>query len=224
MATKSLLVDLTRKFAEQTGHRVDVLSMGGVDAVQRVSEGGPFDLVMLARNAIDKLAAGGFLLPESLTDVVDSGVAVAVRAGAARPDIRTEAALRAAVRAAPRLAYSTGPSGVQLARLFDRWGLSAELAPKLVTAPPGVPVGSLVAAGQVDLGFQQLSELMHLDGIDLLGPLPDEVQITTTFSVAIASTCQQTPLANGFLQFVRSPERDALKQAHGMSAPASARR
>lgn len=220
MATKLLLADLVARYQAATGTTVQVTSVGGVDAARRVAAGEAFDAVMLARNAIDSLIGGGQVLPGSRVDVVDSGVAVAVRQGAAVPDIGSEAALKAAVLAAPRLAYSTGPSGVALAQLFERWGIAAELAPRIVTAPPGVPVGTLVARGEVDLGFQQLSELMHLDGITLVGPLPAAVQITTTFSAGIASTSTRADAVRALLAFFAAPEQAALKQQHGMSAPA----
>lgn len=216
MATKLLLADITTRFAAEHGIAVDVISVGGVDAAKRVAAGETFDVVMLARNALDTLMASGHLQPGSIVDVVDSGVAVAVRAGAPVPDIGSEAALKAAVQAAPRLSYSTGPSGVQLAKLFERWGIAGELQGRIVTAPPGVPVGALVARGEVELGFQQLSELMHLDGITLVGPLPAAVQITTTFSAAQASTSQQTQAVQALLDYLKSPTLAALKQQHGM--------
>jgi molybdate transport system substrate-binding protein len=219
MATKALLADMAARYEAETGTAVNVVSVGGVDAAKRVQAGELWDVVMLASNAIEQLAAGGLVLPGSRIDVVESGVAVAVKAGAPHPDISNEAAVRQAVLDAPHLGYSTGPSGVQLARLFERWGIAEEIAPRTLQAPPGVPVGALVALGEVDLGFQQLSELMNLEGIDVLGPLPPEIQITTTFSAAAAATCAVPERAQDFLQFMRSSALDALKRQHGMEAP-----
>jgi molybdate transport system substrate-binding protein len=124
--------------------------------------------------------------------------------------------LRDAVRAARSLSYSTGPSGVALARLFERWGLSEEIQSRIVQAPPGVPVGTLVAKGEVELGFQQFSELMHLDGIDVLGALPPAVQITTTFSGGICATSQQPEAVRALLAFMNSPAALAAKREQGM--------
>lgn len=218
MATKLLLADLVARYAAQTGVPVNVVSVGGVDAAQRVQAGEAFDVVMLAANAIEQLTAAGHIVPGSRVDVVDSGVAVAVRAGASLPDIGSEAAVKAAVLAAPRLSYSTGPSGVQLARLFERWGIADTLAGRIVTAPPGVPVGTLVACGEVELGFQQYSELMHLPGITVVGPLPPEIQITTTFAAGIGSRSAQPEAVRALLQFFASPEVAAVKRQHGMVA------
>jgi molybdate transport system substrate-binding protein len=219
MATKLLLADLAARYEAETGMPVNVVSVGGVDAARRVQAGEVWDVVMLASQAIDQLMAGGQVLAGSRIDVVESGVAMAVKAGAPHPDVSTEAAVRQAVLDAPHLGYSTGPSGVQLAKLFQRWGIAEEVAPRTLQAPPGVPVGALVALGEVDLGFQQLSELMHLEGIELLGPLPPEIQITTTFSAGVAATCARPEAAQAFLQFMRSSALDALKRQHGMEAP-----
>ena len=217
MATKALLADLTRQF--QQAHpeiEAQVESVGGVDAAKRVQAGEAFDVVALASDAIEKLIAAGHLLAETRVDIVRSAVAVAVPAGTPRPDISTEAALKAAVLAAPTLGYSTGPSGVQLARLFEHWGIAAEIAPRIVTPPPGVPVGSLVAKGEVALGFQQLSELMNLPGITLLGGLPEAVQIVTTFSAAQTVPSTQIAATRSYLDFLASAATAATKRQHGM--------
>jgi molybdate transport system substrate-binding protein len=165
MATRQVLGELAQAWQARSGQAVRIESIGGVDAAKRVAAGEPFDVVVLAADAIDKLVAGGHAVAGSRVDLVDSGVAVAVRAGAPRPDISSEEALKRAVLAAPTVGYSTGPSGVALVKLFERWGIAQELQGRLVQATPGVPVGSLVARGEVALGFQQLSELIHLDGI-----------------------------------------------------------
>jgi molybdate transport system substrate-binding protein len=216
MATRLVLADLVEAYQKQAGHKVAIEAVGGVDAAKRVQAGEAFDVVILASDAIDKLQAAGHVLPRSRVDLVRSGVAVAVRAGAKRPDISTENALREAVRSAHNLSYSTGPSGVALAKLFERWGLAEEIQPRIVQAPPGVPVGTLVARGDVELGFQQFSELMHLPGIDVLGPLPEAVQIITTFSGAVCATSQQADAVRALLAFMNSPAAAAAKRQQGM--------
>jgi molybdate transport system substrate-binding protein len=165
---------------------------------------------------MDKLIAAGHVQADSRVDLVHSGVAVAVRAGAPLPDLSSEAAVRAAVLAAPRLSYSTGPSGVALAQLFERWGIADEIRPRIITPPPGVPVGSLLAKGEVDLGFQQLSELIHLPGITVVGALPAAIQITTTFTAGVCSTATQPDAARALLAFLASPEAHEAKRRQGM--------
>ncbi len=216
MATRQLLIDLATQFESSSPHRVAIESVGGVDAAKRVQAGEPFDLVVLSSEAVDKLVAAGKIVRGSKVDLVRSGVAVAVRAGAARPDIGSEQALKAAVLAASSIGYSTGPSGVQLVQLFERWGIAEEIAGRTLQAPPGVPVGQLIAEGRVDLGFQQLSELMNLPGIEVLGPLPDAVRITTTFSAGQAAASKQPDAVRALLAFLTSPAAEDAKRSHGM--------
>jgi molybdate transport system substrate-binding protein len=211
MATRQVLAEL----AAAWGRPVVIESVGGVDAAKRVQGGEPFDVVVLASAAIDKLIAEGHLQPGRV-DIVRSSVAVAVRAGAPRPDIATEEGLRRAVEAARSISYSTGPSGVHLARVFERWGIAAQIKDRIVEAPPGVPVGTLVARGEVELGFQQLSELMHLGGIDVLGPLPTAVQVLTTFSAGVGVRSAQPGAARDFLDHLASPAAADAKRRHGM--------
>jgi molybdate transport system substrate-binding protein len=219
MATKPLLADLVQLFkAHAPQYEVQVESVGGVDAAKRVQAGETFDCVVLASNAIDTLMADGKVLAGSRVDLVHSGVAVAVPAGAAQPDISTEAALKAAILSARTLGYSTGPSGVQLAKQFDRWGITEQIQDRIVQAKPGVPVGALIAQGEVALGFQQLSEMMGVPGITVLGPLPDAVQITTTFSGSVAATSGQADAVRAMLAFWASATCADTKVRHGMQA------
>ena len=217
MATKQVLAELVARFERTSSHRVSIESVGGVDAARRVQAGEAFDAVVLAANAIEQLIAAGRIVAGSRVDLVNSGVAVAVRAGGARPDIGTEDSLKRAVLAAPSIGFSTGPSGVQLAKLFERWGITEQIKGRIVQAPPGVPVGTLVAQGEVALGFQQLSELMNLAGIDLLGPLPAAVQIITTFSGGMPVTSTQADAVREMLTFMASPATSDVKRRNGMA-------
>jgi len=221
MATRLVLAELVDAFQRRTGNRVAIESVGGVDAAKRVQAGEAFDVVILASDAIDKLIASGHVQPDSKVDLVRSGVAVAVRAGAPKPDISSEAAVRAAVLAARNISYSTGPSGVALAKLFERWGIAEEIKDRIVTPPPGIPVGSLVAKGEVELGFQQLSELINLEGITVLGPLPAAIQIITTFSAGVCAGSQQGDAVRAMLADMNTPEAAAAKLRQGME-PAAA--
>jgi molybdate transport system substrate-binding protein len=216
MATRQVLADLVALFHRSSTHRVTVESVGGVDAARRVQAGEVFDAVVLAAHAIDQLIAAGRIVAGSRVDLVRSGVAIAVRAGAPRVDIGSEDAVRRAVLSARSLSYSTGPSGVHLATVFERWGIAKDIQPRIVQAPPGVPVGQLVAEGRVELGFQQLSELMHLPGIVVLGPLPPAIQIITTFSGGLSATSMQPDAVRAMLDFMASASATEAKRGNGM--------
>jgi molybdate transport system substrate-binding protein len=216
MATKQILADLVALYQTRTGQAACVESVGGVDAAKRVQAGEAFDLVVLARNAMDTLHSAGKLADGSLRDLVVSGVGVAVRSGTPHPDISSEAAVKQAVLAAPTLGYSTGPSGVQLAKQFERWGIADVVKPRIVQAPPGVPVGALIAKGEVALGFQQLSELLNVKGVELVGMLPPAIEIMTTFSGAVAATCQAPEAASALLHFMASADCAATIRQNGM--------
>jgi molybdate transport system substrate-binding protein len=220
MATKALLAELTQAYLAQTGVLVQIESVGGVDAAKRVQAGEAFDMVLLASDAIERLIASGHVQTGSRCDWVRSPVAVAVQAGAAHPDLSNEAALKAAVLASSTLSYSTGPSGVYLEQLFDRWGIGDEVKARIVVPPPGTPVGALVASGKAALGFQQLSELIALPGIDVLGTLPADVAFITTFSsgipAVIASNKDRVAAVQSFLQFLASAGVEHVKRKQGM--------
>ena len=216
MATRQVLAELAALWQQAFGVQVSIESVGGVDAARRVQAGEAFDGVVLDSGTIEKLMASGHALAGSRCDLVRSSVAVAVKAGAPLPDIGTESALRRAIEAAPTVGYSTGPSGVALVKLFERWGISAALQPRIVQAPAGVPVGVLVARGEVALGFQQLSELMHLEGICVVGTLPEAVGITTVFSAATCTASTQCDALARLLAFMASGEAAPIKLRHGM--------
>jgi len=216
MAMRHVLAELGHAYEQQSGQPVVIVSVGGVDAARRVADGEAFDFVVLASDAIERLAAGGRVDPGSRTDLARSGVAIAVATGAPRPQVGTESAIRDTVLQARSIGYSTGPSGAHIARLFERWGIADAIAPRIVQAPPGTPVGTLVARGDVELGFQQLSELMHLPGVDVIGLLPPEIQVATVFSAAVCTASNCPAAAEALLSFLASPEADAAKRRHGM--------
>jgi len=216
MATRQVLGDLAAAWQAQNGTAVAIESVGGVDAAQRVQAGEVFDLVFLASNVIDKLIASGHAVAGSKVDLMRSSTAVAVPASVAAPDISSEAALRQAVLNAATIGYSTGPSGVALQQLLERWGIAAQVQPRMVQARPGVPVGAMVARGAVALGFQQLSELIHVPGIRIVGNLPQAVAIDTIFSGAVLTNSAQPQVATNVLAFMAAPEAAAAKQLQGM--------
>ena len=218
MATRQVLAELTAAWQATGGQPVTITSVGGVDAAQRVQSGEALDVVLLASDAIDKLLASGHAVAGSKVDWVRSSTAVAVAEGAALPDIHSVAALQAAVLAAPSIGYSTGPSGSALLRLLQDWGMAEQVQSRLVQARPGVPVGQLVAQGEAALGFQQLSELLHVPGITVLGTLPPAVAIDTVFCGAVVTGSQAQAAARDFLAFLASPAATVAKQRQGMQA------
>ena len=218
MATREVLAELAARFQQDTHRAVTTEAAGGVDVAKRVQSGEAVDVVVLASNAIDKLIADGKVLAGSRVDLVRSGVAIAVRAGARKPDIATEDAVKRAVLAAKTLSYSTGPSGVYLEKMFERWGILADIKSRIVVPPPGVPVGSLVANGSVDLGFQQLSELRNLGGIEVVGPLPAAIQSITIFSGGVAAASGDAEAGRALLKYMAAPAATPVKEKHGMDA------
>ncbi len=216
MATRLVLAELASAWTQRSGHAVALQSVGGVEAAKRVQAGEAFDVVLLASDAIDKLIASGHLRAGSRVDLVRSPVAVAVRAGAAQPDITDEDALRRAVLAARSIGYSTGPSGTHLTQLFERWGIAADIRSRIVQAPPGVPVATLVARGKVETGFQQLSELLNVDGIHILGTLPAGAAFITTFSAGLPPGSAQPEAVREMLAFMNSADAAETKRRHGM--------
>ena len=216
MATRQVLAELAAAYRQQSGTEVAIESVGGVDAARRVQAGEAFDFVVLAADAIAKLVASGHVLADSRTDLVRSTVAIAVRAGSPQPDVGSEDALKSTVLAARSLGYSTGPSGTALLQLFARWGIADQVRDRIVQAPPGVPVGQLVADGAVELGFQQFSEMLHQPGIEVLGTMPAGCEIVTTFSGGVCTATNQAGAARALLAFMQSPAADDAKRRHGM--------
>ena len=218
MATGRLLAELAQQLEAETPHRVSIESVGGVDAAKRVRAGEAFDIVALASDVIDALIAERRVVAGTRTDLVKSGIAVAVRAGTPHPDISSAEAVKRAVASAATVGYSTGPSGNYLRTLFERWGIAGDIKDRITIAPPGIPVGSLVARGDIELGFQQLSEFVTVAGIDVLGMLPPDIQAVTTFSGGVASASTQQEAARQVLAFMSSPSVAGIKKTHGMEA------
>jgi molybdate transport system substrate-binding protein len=216
MATRAVLRELAARCQEAGGHAVLAEAAGGVDVARRVRGGDAPDIVVLASDVIDTLIAEGHLRRGSRVDLVKSGVAVAVRSGASHPDVGSEDALRRAVLSAATLSYSTGPSGTHLEKTFERWGVLATIRDRIVVPPPGTPVGTLVADGRAELGFQQLSELAALPGVDVVGPLPPEVQTVTVFSGGVAARCDHPDAARAVLDFMTSAPAAEVIRRHWM--------
>lgn len=218
-ATEHVLAELAQQYQADTGQEVACEATGGKVVVPRVEAGEAVDVVVLDSDVIDRLIAHGSLVAGSRVDLASSRIGVAVRAGAPRFDISTEAAVKEAVLAARTICYSTGPSGEYLKGVFHSWGIGQQENPRIVVAPAGIPVAALVQDGSAEIGFQQLSELQMKPGIELLGPVPGALQKITVFSGAIASKSLRPEVARAVLQYMASAEREAVRQRHGMDPP-----
>jgi molybdate transport system substrate-binding protein len=218
MATRQVLAELAGLYEQRTGTQVAIRSMGGVEAARLVRAGEPTDVVILASNVMENLEAEGHVAPGSRMGFARSGMAMAVPSGARQPRIDDEDGVKEGILAARKVCYSTGPSGDHLLQLIDRWGISGSIAGRLIQAPPGVPVGTMLARGDADLGFQQLSELLHVPGIEVVGPLPSDIQAVTVFTAGVSKVSYQSNQARALLAFLTSPEAEAAKGQQGMES------
>lgn len=186
----------------------------------RLARREPADVVILARSGLDKLVADGKVVPDTAIDLGLSSIAVAVRAGAPVPDIATPEALRATLLNAKSVAWSDSASGVYIqSTMLDRLGIAAQVRAK-GRMIPATPVGEIVAHGEAEVGFQQLSELKTVKGIRIVGLLPDSLQKTTAFSGGVVAYSTHQAQARALLSYLSSPQADAAIRASGLE-PAS---
>jgi molybdate transport system substrate-binding protein len=204
-ATEEAYRELVPLFEQASGHKVTTIFTGTLDVQKRIAAGEAYDLIIMAGPAIDDFIKSGKIVPGSRVDLARSGVGVAVRAGAPKPDISSTEALKKALLSAKSIGYSTGPSGVYLAILFQRLGVADAVKPKLRQTPTGVFVGNIVANGEAEIGFQQVSELSHFPGVDFVGPLPAEVQEITVFASGIQVGAKQVETAKALVKFLTAP-------------------
>jgi molybdate transport system substrate-binding protein len=215
-AAKETYLELVPQFEKATGHKVVTIWSGTADMMKRLQGAETVDLVMIGSNSLEELIKLGKIEPGSRVDFVKSGVGVAVRAGARKPDISSAEAVKSTLLSAASIGYSSGPSGVYLDSLFQRMGIAEQLKPKLKQPPPGASVGEMVAQGGAEIGFQQVSELIHVPGIDFLGPLPPDIQHVTIFSIGIHTGATNPEAAKALVKFLTAPEAAAIVRKNGM--------
>jgi molybdate transport system substrate-binding protein len=215
-ATKEACLDLIPLFEKTSGHKVVATWAGTVDIKKRMESGEVYDVVIVGAPEIDAFVKQGKMVAGSRADVMKSAVGVAVRAGAPKPDIGSSEALKKTLLAAKSIGYSTGPSGVYMASLFERMGIADQVKSKLKQIPPGVRIGTIIASGEAEIGFQQVSELIHEPGIDYLGPLPAEVQKITVFSAGIHSATRESEAAKALIKYLTAPAAAPAIKNHGM--------
>ena len=216
LATEKAYLELLPRYEQMSGHRVTTRYGGTVDVRNWLATREPFDLVIAASSVIDAFTAAGVIAPGSRMDIATSGVGVAVRKGSAKPDISTPEALKSALLAAKSVGYSTGPSGEYFLCLLDRIGLAGLITPKLQQVPVGGFVGTLVANGDTEIGVQQVSELATFPGVDYIGPLPGDLQMTTIFAGGISTTAKQPDAAKALVNFLAAPASAAAFRKFGL--------
>jgi molybdate transport system substrate-binding protein len=212
-AFKEAYLELVPEFERATGHKVTTIWSPSVQMMNRLKGGEVVDLVLLNTDALNELRTAGVV--SELTPFAKSGVAVAVRTGAPRPDISSGEELKRAVLAAKSVVYSTGPSGVYLAGLFRRMGIADEIRHK-VKQVQGELAGAPVARGEAEIGFQQMSELMAVPGIDIVGPLPPDVQKITTFAGGVHARAKEPDAARALVAFFKAPGSVPVIKKKGM--------
>jgi molybdate transport system substrate-binding protein len=216
MATRHILADLARDYELRRGINVDIRSMGGVEAAKLARAGERVDIVVLASKVMESLEAEGHIAKGGIRGFARSEIALAVPGGSRRPSVDSEPAVRQAMLEARRLCYSTGPSGDHFKALCEKWGLADSVLTRALKAPPGVPVATLVAQGDADLGIQQLSELIGQPGIEVVGRLPPEIQAVTVFSAGVSTTSAEREAANAFVGYLVSAEAQGAIRRYGM--------
>jgi molybdate transport system substrate-binding protein len=215
-ALKEAVVELISAFEESSGHKVTTI-WGGTEAVaKRIGAGDVVDIVIIAAPNIDRLIVERRLVAGSRADFAKSGVGIAVRAGLPQPDISSPVAVKEAVLAAKSVAYSSGPSGHYVADLFLRWGVADQIKGKVKQTPSGVQVGQLLARGEADLGFQQISELLHAKGIVYLGPLPADIQHITVYATGLHTAAPAPDAAKALVKFLTGPAAGPILTKIGM--------
>ena len=218
LAHREAYLEIVPQFERAGGHTVTTTWTGTVDILKRIGAGEVFDLVIVSSAAVDDLIKQGRLIGNRI-DLAKTGIGVAVRAGAARPDISSAEALKRALLAAKTIGYSTGPSGAYLGTLFERMGIADAAKAKTRQVPSGGTVGPIIASGEAEIGFQQISELVHVPGVDFVGPLPPEVQHVTVFSCAIPENGRNPGPARELVATLTATSADPIFKKHGLDRP-----
>jgi molybdate transport system substrate-binding protein len=215
-ATEEAYKELVAQFEKATGHKVTTYFSGTLNVSKKLAAGEPYDMIIMSGSAIDEQIKLGKAVAGSRVDFASSGTGMAVRKGAAKPDISSPDALKKALLAAKSIGYSTGPSGVYMLSVFEKMGIADQVKGKLKQTPSGVFVGTLIAKGETEVGFQQISELVHFEGIDYVGPLPGNLQRMTMFSAAVHSGTKQGNEARALIKFITAPAAAPVIKKHGL--------
>jgi molybdate transport system substrate-binding protein len=219
LATREAYVELVPQFEAATGHKITTTWAGTVDIMKRMAAGEVFDLVISSSGSLADLIKQGHIVAGSSVDLAKTGIGIGVRKGARRPDVASGDALKRAILAAGSIGLSTGPSGVYLEKLFDRLGIAEAVKAKTRQIPSGGTVATLIANGDVELGFQQISEVAYADGVDYVGPLPSELQLISVFTAGIHTKAAHPEAAAELVKFLTAPAGNAVMKKHGLERP-----
>jgi len=219
-AVEYILRDLIPPFERTTGHKVTMTVLGTGPAVAKIKEGTFADLILLGPPALNDLAKADKADPNTIAPAFHSRIGLAVRSGAKKPDISTSAALKQTLLDAKSIAYSIGPSGEHFSKIVvAKLGIADQLKAKMSNVP-GTPPGARVAKGEVEIGIHQPAELMPIQGIDIVGDLPAELNITIVYATALTPMAKQADAARQFVKFITEAPAAAAVQKNGM-VPAS---
>ena len=217
--TRSVMTILDRigpEFERTTGHTLNINSDVAINLVRRVEAGEPFDFLVASPSQMDGLIAKGTIVAETRTNLVRSGIGVQVRAGAPKPDISSMDAFKRSLLDAKSIGYlKEGQSGVYLHRVFDRIGIADAIRPKVIRPDTDI-VSELVAKGEVELGLVVITQIVTTPGVELVGPIPAEIQSYITFTAGISAKATAPEAAHQLLQFLKGPAALPVIQAQGM--------
>jgi molybdate transport system substrate-binding protein len=216
IATREAYNELVPQFERASGRKVATTWAGTVDIMKRMAAGEVHDLVIISSAELEALVGQGKITAGSRVDLAKSGIGVAVRAGAPKPDLSSADALKRTLLAAKTVGYTSGPSGIYMAGLIERMGIAADIKPKFRSVPSGGTIGTIVANGECEIGFQQISEIVHINGVDFAGPLPPDVQRVTVFSSGVQSGAANADGAKALQQFLTTPSAAAVMRKHGL--------
>jgi molybdate transport system substrate-binding protein len=216
ISAREALIELVPEFERTSGHKVDITYAGGPGLANRIREGVRGDLFIGPEEFSGTLIAEGRLLGETRTQFARSTTALAVRAGAPKPDISSPDNLKRALLAAGSVSYSAGASGIHFVKVLEQLGIADEIAAKRVPARPGELIGAAVARGDADIGVQQVSELLPVRGIEILGPLPAELQHTIIYGATAFAGSMPCAAAQAFVIFLRSAPAHAVLRRKGL--------
>ena len=220
LGMRAVMEDLGPKFERATGHKLAITFARPVAVVKRVQDGETADVAVIPRQGIDRFVKDGKAAADNVSVIARSSIGVAVRKGAPKPDISSPEALKRTLLAASSITYPNpahgAASGIHFAKMLDRLGIANEMKSKTIFLPKAGPVGILVANGEAEIAVHQLQELIPVAGIEIVGPLPGDLQDTLVFAVAIMGGTKDIAASKTLVDFLRTPESARIIKAKGM--------